>query len=45
VARERTRARDLIVYSCSWWNLPLGDAVNVIQRRWYQLAAARSGRR
>jgi creatinine amidohydrolase len=28
VARElRTRAR-LIVYSCSWWNLPLGDAVN-----------------
>ena len=28
VARElRTRA-GLIVYSCSWWNLPLGDAVN-----------------
>jgi creatinine amidohydrolase len=27
-ARElRTRAK-LIVYSCSWWNLPLGDAVN-----------------
>ncbi|HSI53241.1 MAG TPA: creatininase family protein [Ramlibacter sp.] len=27
-ARElRTRA-NLIVYSCSWWNLPLGDAVN-----------------
>lgn len=26
-ARElRTRAR-MIVYSCSWWNLPLGDAV------------------
>ena len=28
VARElRTRA-NLIVYSCSWWNLPLGDEVN-----------------
>lgn len=28
VARElRSRAK-LIVYSCSWWNLPLGDAVN-----------------
>jgi creatinine amidohydrolase len=28
VARElRTRCQ-LIVYSCSWWNLPLGDAVN-----------------
>jgi len=28
VARElRTRCK-LIVYSCSWWNLPLGDAVN-----------------
>lgn len=28
VARElRTRA-DMVVYSCSWWNLPLGDAVN-----------------
>ena len=27
VARElRTRCR-MIVYSCSWWNLPLGDAV------------------
>ena len=27
-ARElRTRA-NLIVYSCNWWNLPLGDAVN-----------------
>ncbi len=27
-ARElRTRCQ-LIVYSCSWWNLPLGDAVN-----------------
>jgi creatinine amidohydrolase len=27
-ARElRSRAK-LIVYSCSWWNLPLGDAVN-----------------
>jgi creatinine amidohydrolase len=28
VARElRSRAK-LIVYGCSWWNLPLGDAVN-----------------
>jgi creatinine amidohydrolase len=28
VARElRSRAK-LIVYSCSWWNLPLGDSVN-----------------
>ncbi len=28
VARElRTRCR-MIVYGCSWWNLPLGDAVN-----------------
>ena len=28
VARElRTRCQ-LIVYSCSWWNLPLGEAVN-----------------
>jgi creatinine amidohydrolase len=28
VARElRTRA-NMIVYSCSWWNLPLGDDVN-----------------
>jgi creatinine amidohydrolase len=28
VGRElRSRAK-LIVYSCSWWNLPLGDAVN-----------------
>jgi creatinine amidohydrolase len=28
VARELRMRHDLIVYSCSWWNLPLGDAVN-----------------
>ena len=28
VARELRTRCDLIVYSCSWWNLPLGDAVN-----------------
>jgi creatinine amidohydrolase len=28
VARELRTHYDLIVYSCSWWNLPLGDAVN-----------------
>ncbi len=27
VARELRMRHDLIVYSCSWWNLPLGDAV------------------
>src|SRR6185369_7758960 len=27
VARELRTHYDLIVYSCSWWNLPLGDAV------------------
>ena len=26
-ARELRGRADLIVYSCSWWNLPLGDAV------------------
>jgi creatinine amidohydrolase len=28
VARELRTHYDLIVYSCSWWNLPLGDSVN-----------------
>lgn len=28
VAARELRARGLIVYACSWWNLPLGDAVN-----------------
>ena len=28
VARELRVRCGLIVYSCSWWNLPLGDAVN-----------------
>ncbi|MDQ6881065.1 MAG: creatininase family protein [Pseudomonadota bacterium] len=28
VARELRSRCELIVYSCSWWNLPLGDAVN-----------------
>jgi creatinine amidohydrolase len=28
VARELRTRCDLIVYSCSWWSLPLGDAVN-----------------
>lgn len=28
VARELRTRCSLIVYSCSWWNLPLGDAVN-----------------
>jgi creatinine amidohydrolase len=28
VARELRTRCDLIVYSCSWWNLPLGAAVN-----------------
>jgi creatinine amidohydrolase len=28
VARELRNRAKLIVYSCSWWNLPLGDAVN-----------------
>jgi len=28
VARELRTHYDLLVYSCSWWNLPLGDAVN-----------------
>jgi len=27
-ARELRSGAKLIVYSCSWWNLPLGDAVN-----------------
>jgi creatinine amidohydrolase len=27
VARELRTHCDLLVYSCSWWNLPLGDAV------------------
>ena len=27
-ARELRTRCNLIVYSCSWWNLPLGDAVN-----------------
>lgn len=27
VARELRTHYDLIVYSCSWWNLPLGEAV------------------
>ena len=27
VARELRTRSNLIVYSCSWWNLPLGDAV------------------
>src|SRR4029078_1832726 len=28
VARELRVSCKLIVYGCSWWNLPLGDAVN-----------------
>lgn len=28
VARELRMRHGLVVYSCSWWNLPLGDAVN-----------------
>jgi creatinine amidohydrolase len=28
VARELRVRCELIVYGCSWWNLPLGDAVN-----------------
>jgi creatinine amidohydrolase len=28
VARELRMRHDLIVYGASWWNLPLGDAVN-----------------
>ena len=28
VARELRVRRGMIVYGCSWWNLPLGDAVN-----------------
>jgi creatinine amidohydrolase len=28
VARELRGRANLIVYSCSWWNLPLGDEVN-----------------
>ena len=28
VARELRSHYDLIVYSCSWWNLPLGEPVN-----------------
>ena len=28
VARELRMRHGLIVYSCSWWNMPLGDAVN-----------------
>jgi creatinine amidohydrolase len=28
VARELRNRANMIVYSCSWWNLPLGDAVN-----------------
>ena len=28
VGRELRTRCDLIVYSCSWWNLPLGDSVN-----------------
>jgi creatinine amidohydrolase len=28
VARELRTRSQLIVYGCSWWNLPLGDAVN-----------------
>jgi creatinine amidohydrolase len=28
VARELRTRSNLIVYSCSWWNLPLGDEVN-----------------
>ena len=27
IAARELRARGLIVYSCNWWNLPLGDAV------------------
>lgn len=27
-ARELRTRCNLIVYSCSWWNLPLGDAIN-----------------
>jgi creatinine amidohydrolase len=27
-ARELRARANLIVYSCNWWNLPLGDAVN-----------------
>ncbi|GAC1602626.1 MAG: creatininase family protein [Ramlibacter sp.] len=30
VARELRTRCDLIVYSCSWWNLPLGDSVNAL---------------
>ncbi|HUR89664.1 MAG TPA: creatininase family protein [Ramlibacter sp.] len=28
IAARELRARGLIVYHCSWWNLPLGDAVD-----------------
>jgi creatinine amidohydrolase len=28
VARELRMRHDLIVYGCSWWNLPMGEAVN-----------------
>src|SRR5213595_2702891 len=28
IAARELRARGLIVYSCNWWNLPLGEAVN-----------------
>jgi creatinine amidohydrolase len=28
VARELRTHYDMLVYSCSWWNLPLGDTVN-----------------
>jgi creatinine amidohydrolase len=30
VARELRTHYDLIVYSCSWWKLPLGDAVTAL---------------
>ena len=28
IAARELRSRGLIVYHCSWWNLPLGEAVN-----------------
>lgn len=28
IAARELRSRGLLVYGCSWWNLPLGDAVN-----------------
>jgi creatinine amidohydrolase len=30
VARELRMRHELIVYSCSWWNLPLGEAVSAL---------------